>query len=515
VRISDSKIVLQPAAPSQPLLTLTNVNATIRNLSLEGEQFPLALTATVFNAVDIRANAEVALDVSDHTLTKISVDGLELALNQLALVGQFTVETRNPENPLAEINGTIKSSDFNLIEQLKSLQKAFPTLQMPKMASAQALTEINFNSNFNVNTADISTIATQLNLDNQPFTINTRIEHAKRSLILRVNGNNFAAANYLASDAAPSDQNSGLFAPLALPFALWLGQSQMELSLGQIEFDQFAVKNIYLNLFGNQKVLRLSSFNADLFGGHVNGTGRLDMRPAKPVFNLQTSVANIDLDQALPIIAESSEVSGVLSVEATLQGSGNDGDTIVQSLLGGGQLTVAAPSYSSLNAEETFCSAAALFSGGNEDKTWAKGTQLETLTSQFNLDKGNLLLSDLKTATGNIAIAAKGTVELLPKRFSLTANARVNGATTGPNGCPVNKKLQNRNLPFICSGSFDGSGKTSCKPDQKLINDLLKNTVLENLGKQLFKTPVTVDGKEEEPDPVKNLLKNIFEKNTK
>ena len=336
VRISDSKIVLQPAAPSQPLLTLTNVNATIRNLSLEGEQFPLALTATVFNAVDIRANAEVALDVSDHTLTKISVDGLELALNQLALVGQFTVETRNPENPLAEINGTIKSSDFNLIEQLKSLQKAFPTLQIPKMASAQALTEINFNSNFNVNTADISTIATQLNLDNQPFTINTRIEHAKRSLILRVNGNNFAAANYLASDAATSDQNSGLFAPLALPFALWLGQSQMELSLGQIEFDQFAVKNIYLNLFGNQKVLRLSSFNADLFGGHVNGTGRLDMRPAKPVFNLQTSVANIDLDQALPIIAESSEVSGVLSVEATLQGSGNDGDTIVQSLLGGG-----------------------------------------------------------------------------------------------------------------------------------------------------------------------------------
>ncbi len=515
VRISDSKIVLQPAAPSQPLLTLTNVNATIRNLSLEGEQFPLALTATVFNAVDIRANAEVALDVSDHTLTKISVDGLELALNQLALIGQFTVETRNPENPLAEINGTIKSSDFNLIEQLKSLQKAFPTLQIPKMASAQALTEINFNSNFNVNTADISTIATQLNLDNQPFTINTRIEHAKRSLILRVNGNNFAAANYLASDAATSDQNSGLFAPLALPFALWLGQSQMELSLGQIEFDQFAVKNVYLNLFGNQKVLRLSSFNADLFGGHVNGTGRLDMRPAKPVFNLQTSVANIDLDQALPIIAESSEVSGVLSVEATLQGSGNDGDTIVQSLLGSGQLTVAAPSYSSLNAEETFCSAAALFSGGNEDKTWAKGTQLETLTSQFNLDKGNLLLSDLKTATGNIAIAAKGTVELLPKRFSLTANARVNGATTGPNGCSVNKKLQNRNLPFICSGSFDGSGKTSCKPDQKLINDLLKNTVLENLGKQLFKTPVTVDGKEEEPDPVKNLLKNIFEKNTK
>ena len=137
------------------------------------------------------------------------------------------------------------------------------------------------------------------------------------------------------------------------------------------------------------------------------------------------------------------------------------------------------------------------------------------MTSQFNLDKGNLLLSDLKTATGNIAIAAKGTVELLPKRFSLTANARVNGATTGPNGCSVNKKLQNRNLPFICSGSFDGSGKTSCKPDQKLINDLLKNTVLENLGKQLFKTPVTVDGKEEEPDPVKNLLKNIFEKNTK
>jgi hypothetical protein len=77
----------------------------------------------------------------------------------------------------------------------------------------------------------------------------------------------------------------------------------------------------------------------------------------------------------------------------------------------------------------------------------------------------------------------------------------------------VNKRLQNRSLPFVCSGSFEQGGKTSCKPDDKLIKDLLKGSVYAQLGEQLFKTPVATDGGEKQTDPLKRLFKGIIEKN--
>ena len=120
----------------------------------------------------------------------------------------------------------------------------------------------------------------------------------------------------------------------------------------------------------------------------------------------------------------------------------------------------------------------------------------------------------MNTATGNISIKSRGTVQFAQQRFSLIADTRVNGRKTSASGCSVNKTLQNRNLPFVCSGSFDQNGKTSCKPDDNLIRDLLKGSVYEQIGEQLFKTPVTTDGeKEQQSDPLKSLLKGIFDKN--
>jgi len=289
------------------------------------------------------------------------------------------------------------------------------------------------------------------------------------------------------------------------------------MTLSSIKFNDFAVKNFYSNVFGNNRVLQLSSLNADLFGGQVNATGRLDMRSATPAFELQSSLADIDLDLALPALADNSDLSGLLSLEADLQGSGNSSDEVLSALNGGGQLTVLSPTYLAINAEETFCNAAALFGGSQSNRTWSKGTELETLNSQFSLGNGKVLIRDLETATGNLSISGRGTVQLLLKRFSLTANTRVNGTTTSPSGCSVNKSLRNRDLPFICSGSYEVGGKTNCKPDDSLVREFLKGSIFQQLGGQLFDTPVTEknSGDQPEADPLKSLLKGVLEKKLK
>ena len=513
VEISDATILLAELAPNTFPMQLNRVNAAVKNFSMTGDRFPIKASAEVFSGIVLDLETVVALQVdsSSASVENIAVSDLRASIDGLTLSGQFSAD-----NNFTTAQGVLLSNRFDLRQLLNKFGKTFPELKMPKMSANEALTSVSWKSNFNVNNSGFSTIDTQLNIDNQPLTLNTKIDHSINNLILRVSADQFDLSGYMSTTPVSSQPNAALFAPLAVPFALWLGRSQMELSLDKLKFADFDADNIYINLFGNQKVLRLSSFNADIFSGQVNATGRVDMRQTLPSFDLQTSLTNIDLQSALVATADSSDITGLLSLEAKIQGAGNNIDEIILALRGDGQVTIADPSYAAINAEETFCNAAALFAGGSVRNDWAPGTQFETGTGTFTLGDGKLLIRDLTTATGNLSITSRGTVQLAQKRFNITANTRVNGSSTSASGCSVNKRLQNRNLPFVCTGSYNQSGKTSCKPDENLIKDMLKGSVYEKLGEQLFNTPATEDGDDQQQsDPLKSLLKGIFEQNLK
>ena len=513
VEISDATILLAELAPNTFPMQLNRVNAMVKNFSMAGDRFPIKASAEVFSGIVLDLETVVALQVdsSSASVESIAISDLRASIDGLTLSGQFSAD-----NNFATAQGVLLSNRFDLRQLLNKFGKTFPQLKMPKMSANEALTSVSWKSNFNVNNSGFSTIDTQLNIDNQPLTLNTKIDHSINNLILRVSADQFDLSGYMSATPVSSQPNAALFAPLAVPFALWLGRSQMELSLDKLKFADFDADNIYINLFGNQKVLRLSSFNADIFSGQVNATGRVDMRQTLPSFDLQTSLTNIDLQSALVATADSSDITGLLSLEAKIQGAGNNLDEIILALRGDGQVTIADPSYAAINAEETFCNAAALFAGGSVRNDWAPGTQFETGTGTFTLGDGKLLIRDLTTATGNLSITSRGTVQLAQKRFNITANTRVNGSSTSASGCSVNKRLQNRNLPFVCTGSYNQGGKTSCKPDENLIKDMLKGSVYEKLGEQLFNTPATEDGDDQQQsDPLKSLLKGIFEQNLK
>jgi len=511
VAISDGTIMFAELAPDTFPIQLKRVNARVNNFSLAGDSFPISASAEIFSGLALDLEAVVALQVNTGTaaIEKITVSDLKTSIGNMQINGQF-----NAESNFATAQGSLRSNNFNLQKLVTSISRSFPAVKLSAMASEDALSAVSWNSSFNTDMNGLSTFNTQLELDSQALSIASKVDHSINNLFMRVTGDQFDVSNYLAADSSNSDQNGALFAPLAVPFALWLGRSQMELSLGKLKLPDFDADNIYINLFGNQKVLRLSSFNSDIFGGQVNATGRLDMRSTAPNFSLQTSLTNIDLEAALPSIADSSDITGLLSLEASIEGAGNNVDEITSTLRGGGDITVVDPRYASINAEEMFCNAAALFGGSDSNSSWPQGTQFKTLTGSFQLNDGKLLFKDMNSATGNLSIKSRGTVELAQQRFKIIADTRVNGSKTSASGCSVNKRLQNRSLSFICSGSFDQDGKTSCKPDDNLIRDLLKGSVYERIGEQLFKTPVTTDGEEQpQSDPLKSLLKGIFDKN--
>jgi AsmA protein len=348
-------------------------------------------------------------------------------------------------------------------------------------------------------------------LDDQAIEVVLQIDQPRNKLTTIVSADVINAANYMPKAGSNAD-NSGLFAPLAIPFALWQGQSQVEITVDSILFKDFAVDNFYSNVFGNNRVLRVTSLNADLFGGQINGIAKLDMRSAIPAFNLQPAINSLDLGRALPALTDNNSVTGTANLEANIQGKGNNLNSIINSLNGSGQFRITRPSYTKLNIEQTFCNAAAIFGSGQSSQQWAGGTQIEDLSGRFQLNRGNLNINEYSTATGNLDIIGRGSLNLAKQQYSLAANVLLNGAKTSSTGCSVNKRLQNRQIPFVCKGGLDQSSGSGayCTPDEKVLKSLLENTLLEELGDSLLK-----NSSEDKTDPLKGLLNNLLKRKLK
>ena len=482
---------------------LDNIDLRVRNVALDGSEFPLAASAQAFGGQQFAVETDVSVQVVNSTIDRINLSDLSIEVNEIKVTGNIEASSQ-----MNFIQGNLQTNRFNLAQQLQLVSKLLPTMSAPKFANPSALRELSIESRFAIDQQALSDISTVMVLDNQSFDINLSIDQQRNKLITKISGDSLNVADYMSETSSEAD-NSALFAPLAIPFALWQGQSQVEINIGKILLDGFAVDNFYSNIFGNQRVLRITSLNADLFGGQVNAIAKLDMRLANPSLSLQPSVNNIDLALALPALADYSGLSGTIDLEANIQGAGNDTDSILKSLNGAGQLYIESPSYRDINIEQTFCDAAALFgSGGRSSQQWAAGTKLEDFTGDFQFGDGNLTITDFSTATGNLNINGRGTLGMLSQKYNFKTKARLDGATTSSTGCSVNKRLHNREIPFICKGRFN-QGSTSCKPDERVLKELLKNSALEKLGSKLLKN----NNSEDQADPLKSLFNDFLKRN--
>jgi len=459
-------------------LQFDNIQLSTKNLSVQGKSFPLSVSAKILGGRNLSVETEVAVKLDGQNMRQLNLVDLELNLDSLRLSG----ELRTSDNG-SFMQGNLKTNSFDLKQLMASLQAEIPLLTAPKTVLQSALTQLSLTTSFSVDTQAASKFTGEINLDGQIFGLDVTLDHPTNNLTTLVSGDILRAGHYLPA-ANSGGNNTGLFAPLAIPFALWQGSSQVEVNLNRVEFKDFNIENFYSNVFGNQRVLRMTSLNADLFAGQINAIAKLDMRSAKPSFNLQPSLYNIDLDQALSALGDESTVAGRLNLDANIQGVGANLGEIIRSLSGAGKFQVIEPIYKGLNIEQSFCNAAALLSArAQAAQNWPQGTEFNNLQGSFQLSGGKLLLNDYSTGTGNLEIIGRGSVNLVKRQYQINASARVDQAVTSPTGCSVNQRLQNRQIPFICKGTFGQSnpGGLSCNPDEQLLRDLLKNTALEKL----------------------------------
>lgn len=459
------------ALPNSLPLQFSQINVAVDNLNSTGNKFPLALDLLAPKGVKIFLTSEVAIKKSDQAVTDLTIANLQLNVNQLSISGYL-----DASDNLTKIQGHIKTEAFNLIQQFKLAKRFVPDLMVPQLADANALTDITLNSFFDIETTGYSKIQTTLSIDGQALDIDIDIDQQQYKLNTLVSGKVLNLDAYKAKSSANAN-NSMLFAPLAIPMALWHGKSQFELSLMTVKLGDISLSNLYANLFGNQNMFRLTAFSGDIFDGQINATASLNMQGPEPKFNTEYSMTDIDLS-AVTKSMEGIKIGGKFNLETAIKGSGNTPESILESLDGWGKVKIENPSYIGFNLEQTLCNAAAIFGGKPIPKTtWSENTVLDDLTGQLRFNQGRLLLSDYQTNLNHIDIYGNASLNLSSLRYSLNTTALATQPKSSAQGCKINPMIVKREIPFKCKGAL--GDKFKCKPDNNLIQTLLLSPKLQ------------------------------------
>jgi uncharacterized protein involved in outer membrane biogenesis len=467
--ISNGRVLY--AIPNSLPLQFSQIDLSIDNLNSAGQKFPISLKLVAPQSIKISLKSKIGLKMSDQALTDISVADLQLKVNQLTINGYFEAS----EN-LSKIQGQINTETFDLIQQLKLAKRFIPDLLVPQMADAKALKNITFDSFFDIETNGYSNIQTALSIDEQLIDIDVDIDQPEYKLKTVVSGKRLNLDAFKTKASGSSSNNSMLFAPLAIPMAVWHGQSQLELNFMAIEIGKTSLKNVYANLFGNQNKFKLTSFNGEIFDGFLNASASLNLQNREPSFSLSTSLRNIDLNN-LSDSLDNISLGGRLNIDTDIQGTGYTFESIIESITGDGDLSITSPAYKGFNLEQTFCNAAALFGGKPIPKTiWSDHTELDDFNGKLQFKNGRLLLSDYKTKLASIDIYGNGEINLSSQRYSINTTALATQSTSSPNGCNINPMIVKREIPFRCRGALGSNIK--CKPDNNLIQTLLLPPIL-------------------------------------
>ena len=453
------------ALPNSLPLQFSQIDLSVNDVNSTGKAFPIRLSLLAPKGLKISLNTELGVRLSEQTVTDISIANLKLKVNRLSINGDLNVS-----NNMTKIHGQINSKDFDLIQQFKLAKRFIPDLLMPKMADAKALTNISFDSFFDIEVDGLSKIQTTLVVDGQAIDIDVDIDQPQYKLRTVVSGQTLNLDAYQSHANSQSD-NSMLFAPLAIPMAVWHGQSQFELNFLGIELGDLRLSNLYANLFGNQNIFRLTSLNGDIYDGHINATGSLNLQDATPTFSFSSFFRNIDLNTATQSM-DNINIAGRLNFETTITGSGDTAESILQSLDGDGKIKIDKPNYQGVNLEQTLCNAAAVFGDKPIPKTtWSENTEFDDINAKLQFKNGRLFINDYQTQLANIDIYGNGDINLSSLRYSFNTTALATQSTSSPQGCNINPMIVKREIPFSCKGALGDSIK--CKPDNNLIQTLL------------------------------------------
>ncbi|WP_444943143.1 AsmA family protein [Microbulbifer sp. ZKSA006] len=321
------------------------------------------------------------------------------------------------------------------------------------------------------------------------------------------------AAQTAQNQPAPQEQskpaNTQAAEQVPLPLSDLRGfNANISLALDQLQAADLQMDSPEIQLTVDNGLYRLQKLSADIYGGQLNSNGQLNARAQAAEAQIRGGLTGVDIGkiQAALFPSEDVQLAGKASVNWSATTKGKTAAALEKNLRAAVEVSSAAMSISPFNLEKSMCQ---LFSYAENTemptRDWPDSTGLQDLRAIIAVKGDQVDVSEILAGIENIALTGDGEVDLKKQDFDFKLGLALVGESTSADGCTVrNPRWRNRPLPLRCKGDFDDVNISTCKPDSRRLDDLVREELKYKAEKKYG------DKVEEKVDELKEKLKNLF-----
>ncbi len=532
--LTNSRItIVTPGAPDQ---VFEQLNFTSEGLNLDNRPFDLSLQVSTQlpdqpNPFALALNSRASLQLepqqvslSDAKLTLKSLDKLPLTLSFNASYNgandSFSLSDLSGSLGSAKISGAVTGEKIQTTPTLKgeiSLQNLL--LKELPIEPPEGFSRVDLSTRFAASEKAVSLDDLKVALDK--FNLGGKLSMqltAPRQLDMTINGNDLVLP--ATTESSSTEEQAAIFTPLLAPLAMLEGgKGHIEVNLASITADNIRVEKLHLNIFTNGNVVQIADLSGGVFGGGFKVNAKADLRNKIPSVTFSKTLTGIDLNQALVTLAEQGDIHGHLTTDFSGTSSGDTSDALMANMNGNGKFSFTDLQMDKINVEKSYCEMASLVEGKTlTGRTWPNYTKLNDMQGTIQWQNQQLTLPGFTTGVGNLLVSGSGGANLEKETYDMLIKSRLNGDTTSETGCTVKSKtIQNRDIPFRCTGSFAENGGGNCLPDKQFINQLIQGKIQEKLIDKFLKPTegTTQEGdtsgeSTEQKDPKQQLMEGLL-----
>lgn len=485
---------------------LSSLNLELNAFNLQGNPFNLELSwRAAFEDRELFGNQPLELIGDLSSRLQLADDMSEARLTE----GRLTLDLARA-GASDDIDLTFSLQAFELLEAPRyqgnlslepfNLKALMEVLGLPAIEtdSAQALTKLAFNGQFN-GTAE------QFSLD--PLTIeldDTRIEgrfavtdFSTQAIELVLEGDRLNIDDYLPPATEEEAQESEAtgdeeLIPLETVKSL---NANVSLDFKQLQAMGLTFNDLVVRLAAKDGLVQLSEAGLNAYEGRFDARGQLDARGDTAQISFNSELANFQLSPVLADLEmdEKLKLSGALNGQAKGATRGLTKNQLMDALDAEAELSGAQVRLAPLNIEQRFCQMVNLVSQVEKaPQEWPNFTQMRQLAGQVRIDNQVVKVTSFDAEVSELNLGLQGQLNLKDELYNFVLPLKLGSEVTSDSGCRVPSNYWvNRSLSLLrCQGSlaelnplsdcgFDSAGV------QSLIKDFAEYRIKEKHGESI------------------------------
>ena len=457
---SNLRALLEAAGQAELAEVVQGIEATVQ---VNGSRSDLRIDPLRFNAtlsgsripnspVTVALNAPVQINLDRESLT---VPNFTLA--GLGLDTRGSLEVANAFST-ASYQGRFASGDVNLRRLLQQLNQPVPQTSDPGVLQTVSLT-----TGFDGSASHFNLLDVNLILDDSAARGNLAItDLAQPAIRFDLSVTELDVDRYLAPTGSGSSATAANnAAPLPVDTLRTLNV-QGELTVDRLRYSGLAMDEFSLALNMNQGDVMLSPLRSNLYGGSLEGSLRLDARPAVPTLTLNASMQQVQLGPLMTDMTGAAQITGSSVLQLALTGNGNDVPAIKHSLSGNGRVAVENGILNGVDVGSVLSQVETLLRSRQLTEIQrGQQTAFESFNGTLTVNQGIVSSNDLLIRAPGFQVTGRGTIANLNNNsidYNLLTSVDRGTATRNTQQYDIG----GYSVPIACSGTLSSP---RCLPD--------------------------------------------------